>query len=816
MDTLLQDLRFSLRSLRRSPGFTMVAALCLALGIGVNATVYSIVDAILLRPLPFAEPERLVALTQVDVERGRNTESVAYANFVDWRERSRSFEQMAGFDNRSMTLGGGEEPERIVAGLVSWNLFATLGVQPALGRGFRADEDRPGAPGVIVLGDELWRRRYGADPSVVGHVVQVNGAPYTIVGVMPREFRFVNREEAWTPIGPVQHASPRTSRELGVVARLRPGVSLARARGELAAVARQLEAEHPAANRGWASHVRPFRDSIVSGDTDLVVWTMMGAVTFVLLIACANVANLQLSRGVSRAREIALRAALGAGRGRIARQLLTESIVLALLSAPMGVALAWWGMDLVASAVPQQDPIPTYLQWRLDGRVLLYAVVVSLLTGVLFGLAPALQASRRDLQRTLREAGARGAGGGRQRLRGALVVAEVALSLVLLVGASLFVRSFLNAQRVGGGFDTRPLMTIRFYMFGERYGTDGARARRVDDVVRRVEALPGVAAATASNQVPLGGGGDVVRVAVEGRPAPAGQEPTLFFSGVTAHWLRTLGVPLAAGRDFTDAEGRDSSGVAIVNRTMARQLWPGAGPAEVLGRRFRVLRDRSGQWITVVGIVPDIADDQKLPGVEPTPSAYVPYPYVSTRSTALIVRVRASGAGGAADPASVAPAVREALRASDPTLPVFDVMSMDEVRAISYWSYQLFSWTFGIFGGVALFLALIGVYGVISYGVSQRRREIGVRIALGARGRDVLRLVVGHGVGLALAGVGLGLLGALGVTRVLTSILYRVSPSDPLSFAGTALALIATAAAASYAPARRATRVDPMVALRED
>jgi len=807
METLLTDLRFAARTLRKSPSFTALAVLCLALGIGVNTTIFSVVNGALLRPFPFEDPDRLVMLNGTYPKNGWDDAGLSYLDFRDWQAGSTSFTQVAGYDWRSLTISDGDEPERLAGGSVTWNLFPMLGIRPQLGRGFRADEDQPGAEKVVLLSDELWGRRFNRDPAVVGRSIRVNDEPRTVVGVMPPRFKFPENNELWVPLTPLMHATPRNARGISVIGRLKPGVTLEQASAEAAAIAKRLEAQHPVENRGWGGRAADLRERFIGDETSLVILTMMGAVSFVLLIACANVANLMLARATARHREIAVRAALGAGRARIVRQLLTESVLVALMAGAVGVPLAYVGLKLIDASIPPEDALPYYIHWAVDGQTLAYTLAVSLLTGVVFGLAPALQASKSNLQEALKE-GSRGSGAGarRSRLRSTLVVAEVALSLMLLVGASLFVRSFMNIQGAKAGFDTAPLMTLRFYLPGDRYDSTSAKTQRVEDILRRVEALPGVQAAFASNLIPLGGGGNGGNVVVEGRPVEAGDEPKIFWAGVTPHLFQTIGVPLVSGRTFTDAEGFDSSRVAVVSEALANKLWPKANP---LGQRFRFADDTSNHWLTVIGVARDFQYAQ-LDDREVDPAAYLPYPYHgAARNTGLTIRT-------AGDPTAVTAAVRREIRASDPALPVFEAATMNKVRETSYWQYGLFGWMFSVFGGIALFLAAIGVYGVIAYGVSQRTHEIGVRVALGARGRDVLRLVVGQGVALALVGVAVGVLGAFGVTRLIASILFDVSPSDPLSFAGVAVFLTAVAVVASYVPARRAMGVDPIVALRSE
>ena len=503
MDTLLQDLRYAARTLVKNPGFAALTIVCLALGIGVNSTIFSVVDTVAIRPLPFRDPERLVSLHTTHQVNGIDRGAVSYLDAQDWKARTRSLADIATFTGRSLTLSDSEEPERFNGCTISWNMFPMIGVQPILGRQIRPEEDRPGAAGVLLLSHGVWQRRYAADPSVVGRTVTVNGQPHTIIGVMPPRFQFPEQAQLWVAQTPIEFNSPRTARNLQAMARMKPGVSLEEARRDIAAVGSQL-ADEQRDDQGWGATARSLRDIMVPDSIRLVVFTMMGAVSLVLLIACANVANLLLSRATVRQREIAVRSALGAGRGRIVRQLLTESVLIAVAAAPLGVAIAYVGLQWLTASIPPNNQAPYYIDWSMNPRVIVYTGAIALLTGLIFGLAPAFQAAKTNLQDSLKDGGRGSAGGARSRLRSTLVVLEIALSLVLLVGASLFVRSFLNLQDARAGIDTAPLMTLRFYMPGDLYEPRDAMIRRVDDIVRRVEALPGVASAMASNMVPLG------------------------------------------------------------------------------------------------------------------------------------------------------------------------------------------------------------------------------------------------------------------------------------------------------------------------
>ena len=806
MDTLLQDLRYAFRTLVKNPGFAALTILCLALGIGVNSTIFSVVDTVAIRPLPFTDPDRLVSLRTTHQVNGIDRGDASYLDVQDWKARTRTFSDIATVTGRSLTLSDSEEPERFNGSTISWNMFPMIGVQPILGRQMRPEEDAPGAAGVLLLSHGVWQRRYAADPSVIGRTVTVNGAPHTVIGVMPPGFQFPERAQLWVAQTPIEFASPRTTRNLGAMARMKPGVSLEEARRDIAAIATQLASEQRD-DQGWGASLASLRDDMVPDNIRLVVFTMMGAVSLVLLIACANVANLLLSRATVRQREIAVRSALGAGRGRIVRQLLTESILIAIAAAPLGVAIAYIGLQWLTASMPPNNQAPYYIDWSMNPRVIVYTGAIALLTGLIFGLAPAFQAAKTNLQDSLKDGGRGSAGGTRSRLRSTLVVVEIALSLVLLVGASLFVRSFLNLQGARAGFDTAPVMTLRFYMPGTQYDSPDAMIRRVDDIVRRVEALPGVVSAMASNMVPLSGGGSAGAVVPDGVAFAQGQEPNVSYYGVTPHFLKTLNVPLVAGRDFTDAEGQGRSAVAIVNPAFAKRLWPTR--TDVLGQRFRRLEDKQAEWITVIGVVRDFQLFSVRDG-KPRPYAFISYPYDTARNTGLTIRV----AGGS--PAGITSAVRQEIRKADPTLPLFNIQTGEEARFNTFWQYGLFGWMFGIFGAIALLLASIGVYGVLSYAVSQRTQEIGVRMALGASRQNVFGLVVSHGAWLAGMGILCGMIGALGVTRVVTSLLYNVSATDPLIFVGTAAFLAVIAMLASYIPARRATGVDPMIALRAE
>jgi predicted permease len=803
---MLQDLRYAVRTLLANPGFTAVAVLCLSLGIGVNGTIFSVVDGVLLQPYPYPQADQIVVLNTTNPKLNIRRAGLSYLDYRDWRDGSTSFSQFAAFQNRSLTIADGvSEPERFAGATVSWTLFGLLGARPVLGRDFLPDDDRPGAEPVVLLSDDVWRRRYNADPDVVGRAITVNGRAHTVIGVMPEGFRFPETQRLWVPLAPYGDPTPREARGNQVFARLKPGVTIAQAQDDLSGVASRLAAAYPSSSEGWGAAIRPLRSWMLPDDVELMILAMMCAVTLVLLIACANVANLLLARASVRHREIAVRAALGAGRWRIVRQLLTEAVLIGAASAPLGVVLARLGLYLVDQGIPP-DAVPYFIHWALDGRTLAYTIGISLVTGVVFGLAPALQAVRSNLQSSLKEGGRGAAGGRRARVRNALVVAEVAMSLVLLIGASLFVRSFLNLQGAAVGFSTAPLLTMRFYLPGVAYDAPDAKARRVEDIARRVEGIPGVEAAFASNFVPLGGGGDGGAILVEGRTFERGKEPQISLIAASPRLPKTIGVSLLRGRDLTDSEETTRTPVALINQKMAKEVW---GAVDPIGRRFRMTGPDKPEWFTVVGIVADFRHFQGNSSDEIDPAAYVPYSFGPTLNTGLTIRT-------AGDPARLVSAVREQIRLSDASLPVFQVSTMEDLRQRSFWQFRLFGWMFSTFGAVALLLASVGVYGVLSYSVSQRTQEIGVRMALGAGHGDVLRLILGQGVRLAAIGIVVGLVGAFGTTRFLKTVLYNVTPTDPFSFGVVAGFLTLVAVFASYVPARRAMAVDPLVALRNE
>jgi putative ABC transport system permease protein len=799
---LHRDVRYALRSLSRSKGFAAVAILCLGFGIGLNATIFSVIDGVLLKPYPYTDPDSILVVGAEKPKTGDEA-GLSYLDMRDWNEANSVFSTIAAVSGRSLTISDGRgEPERYLGAGISWDLFPMLGTHPIRGRDFTAQDDREGAADVVLLGHDVWMNRYAAREDILGQSILVNSRPHLVVGIMPRGFAFPNNQRLWVPLVPLVAKDRRDFRGLFAFARLKPGITMAQARQDLDAIAGRLAAQYPSTNEGWASRLRTLRQAFLPDDVPLVLLLMMAGVTLVLFIACSNVANLLLARAAGRRREISVRAALGAGRGRIVRQLVTESLVLGLLSVPLGILLAVAGTRLIAAAVPP-DQVPYYVHWEIDWRSVLYTVVIAAGTAMVFGLFPALQISRGNLHDTLKE-GTRGNSVAKSWLRSSLVVAQIAFALVALVGALLFVRTFWNLGAFDVGFDPKPLMTMRFYMPGAIYEETDAKLRRVEDIVRRVEALPAVRATFASNFVPLSGGGGGGTIIVEGRAVAQGEQRGISVLAVTPHFNRTLGLPILEGRDFTDAEGWSHSPVAVINSQMKSQFWPSG---DVIGRRFK-LDGPKEDWFTIIGVTRDVNLYGVDPGNDQAPAAaFVPFAYQQFLNTGLTIRVER-------DPASVTSAVREAIRASDPNVPIAQIRTMSELRRLQFWQYGLYGWIFGATGVIGLLLAAIGVYGVLSYSVSQRAQEIGVRLALGAGRREILRLIVGQGVVLATIGIVVGCVLAGAAMPAARSLLYKVSPFDPVTFSAVAVFLGGVAFLASFLPARRATRVDPVIALR--
>jgi predicted permease len=809
MTTLLQDLRYGTRMLMRNPAFTVVAVLALTLGIGADTAIFSVVNAVLLRPLPYDQSENLVFLT----ERSPVLEgmSVAYPNFLDWREQNNAFESIGVFRRSDYNLTGGGEPERIVAGQVSADLFRVLRVNAARGRIFDNDEDKPGSPLVVVLSHALWQRRLGGDPNIIGQTLTLNGRDFTIIGIMPPSFQFPSRVEMWTPVGQLAKDPGWESRGnhpgLYAMARLKPGVTVQQARDDMEIVAANLEKQYPDSNTGNRASLTPALENVV-GSIRTALLVLLSAVGFVLLIACANVANLLLARASNRQKEMAIRTALGASRTRIVRQLLTESLILSFAGGAFGILLAHWGVKLIIAVSP--DSIPRFREIGLDARVLLFTMGVSLLTGIIFGLAPALQASKPDLNETLKEAG-RGSTGRRHIMRSILVVSEVALTLVLLIGAGLMIRSFYHLQRVDPGFSADNLLTFNVSLPQKKYPEPQQRINFYQQLLQNLTALPGVQSVGMATGLPLGNNGWQSGFWIEGRPEPPqGQRPLTEVALVGPGYFKAMQIPLLRGRDFNDQDVMAAPPdpkhpefrrptVTVIDEEFARRYWPDEDP---LGQQITFW----GGKVTVVGIVRRV----KMEGLN-TDSNRVQsyYPFNQNPSGSMSVVVRTIG-----DPTGLSNAVRQQVLAIDPDQPIYSVQTMGQIWTDSIAPDRLFLMLLGTFATVALILAAVGIYGVMAYSVTQRTHEIGIRMALGAAQSNVLGMVIRQGMKLALAGLGLGLVGAWLVTRTMSSLLFGVSATDPLTFVVISLALAGVALGACFLPARRATKVDPMIALR--
>jgi len=802
VDTLLRDLRFAVRQLRRTPAFAVAAIGCLALGIGANTAIFSAVDGVLLRPLPFPESERLVTVWGYHASIGR--ESASLPDFLDWRRDSRSFTGMTARANTQFNLTGAGEPEVVRGALVTANYFQVLGSPIPLGRGFRDDEERRGAARVAVLSHGFWRREFGGSADAVGRQIMLGGVPYTIVGVGARGLSVPREVDVWTPLT-TDTTLGRRNDFLEVVGRLAPGVDMSQAREELGTVARRLEQEYPGSNSGWGVDLVGLQERIV-GEIRPALLVFMGAVGLVLLIACANVANLMLARVAAREREVTIRAALGASRRRLLRQLLTESVVLSLAGGALGLGLAVWGVRALQALEP--GTIPRVDEIAVNGSALAFALGLSVLTGLLFGVAPAVRLMGYDLRGGLAEGG-RGAAGRRSagRTRSLLVLAEVALAGVLLVGAALLLTSFVRLQRVDPGFTPGGILTARVTLPRARYDDPARQTAFADALLERARSLPGVRSAALTSDAPLGDGPPYWAFAVAGvePPPPEVVQDAVVFR-TTPDYFRTFAIPLVDGRLYQTSDRGDAAPVALVSEALARRYWPDRTP---LGARitFGDPADSTSVWMTVVGVVGDVR--QEGPAAAAYPQIYVPLAQVSGRS--LLIALRTSG-----DPLALTPALKRAIAGIDPSLAVGRVATMDERVAAALARPRVNALLLGGFAVTALVLAALGIYGVIAYGVAQRTRELGIRMALGARSDDVLRLVLRQGMAPVLAGLALGLGGAAVGSRVLRGLLFGVGGTDPVTYAGVAGFLAAVALLASYLPARRAALADPVAALRND
>ena len=816
MHTLWQDVRYGARMLLKNPGVTAIAVITLALGIGANTAIFSVVNAVMLRPLSYKNPDRLVSLWEKVPEHGRWR--VTPANFFDWKKQNTVFEDMAAFGSWTMNLTGDGEPEQLLGTRASAGYFSVVGVEPVLGRSFFPEEYQPGKGQVVILGHSFWQRRYASDQNIIDKAITLDGASYTVVGVMPSGIYPVwpttsgrisfdpNEQEFWTPMSfSAEWAGVRTAHVLGVVGRLKPGIAIEQAQAEMNTIGARLEKEY-AANRGEGIIVNAFMNEVV-GNVKPALLTLLGAVGLVLLIACANIAGLLLAQHASRGKEIAIRAALGAGRSRLVRQFFIEGLLLSLMGTVLGIALAKFGIDLILRLIPPQ--FPRFSQTQLDLRVLGFTIALSLVTCLAFGLIPAWQASKPDLQGTL-EQGRRIAGPGakRQRLRQLLVVFQISLAVMLVISAGLLVKSFWRLQQVDPGFKPDKVLSLTLSLPGSRYADTKQINAFYNKLIEGISGLQGVESAAIAYDHPLQANW-VDAFSIEGRPVPhLGEWPSANFNPVSWDYFRTVGTQILSGRAFTAQDDSDHPGVAIVNEAFVRRFFH---HEKVLGQRLGLsapARIWKNQRLTSFEIV-GIARDVKSAGlnVDADPAYYVPANQAPLTDMTILVRTRN-------DPTALTPALRNAVLSIDPNQPIANISTMEKIVADSIAQPRLSMWLMGLFGALALLLAAVGIYGLLSYAVTQRTQEMGIRMALGARGRNLFSLILKQGLGLVLIGQVFGLIGALALTRVIRTLLFGVTPTDATTFVVVSAVLAGVALLACYFPARRATKVDPLVALR--
>jgi predicted permease len=808
-ETLIADVHHALRVMRKNPGFATIAILTLALGVGANTAIFSVVYAVLLKPLPYANPNQLVVVFEAKPQEGVEKTGTSYANFEEWRAQNTVFSELSGNQGHDLTVTGRGEPFVAVTGVVTPEVFAVLAATPLAGRTFVPDDGKQRAAPVVILSENLWRSRFGADPNIVGSAISLDKRLFTVVGIMPASFRSplqARRQDVWVPLADDPLFSGWMARRGGhwliAIGRLKPGVSIAQAQAEMGAISSRLAKEYPAENEGWTVRIVPLQSELV-GDVKPALLVLLGAVALVLLIACANIANLLLARATSRAKEMSVRIALGAGRARIIRQLLTESAALGLLGGAAGTLLAYWGVRGLRSLLPADIPDVNAIQ--VDGYVLAFALLLSVAASFVFGLAPALFSAGSDLQKTLREgAGRAGAGGGRHTARTVLAAAEIALAMVLLVGAGLLVRSFVTLTSVNPGFSSQHLVKAEVQLPRFEYSTPQQWNTFADDLLARIQSEPGMRDSAVAIPLPLANGNINLTFEIEGSSAPpSSQSRTANYVASTPEYFRVMGIPLLQGRAFSREDVASGPRVAIISAAMARVYFPNQNP---IGKRivfgFPPDGEAQREIVGVVGDVRDVALRQ-----EPAAMMYVPYAQAPFWGAVVVVRSNLTVA-------AVADAIRRDARAIDKDLPITDIAAMPEIVDATVAQPRFQTMLLGAFSALALILAAIGIYGVISYSVAQRTHEIGIRMSLGAQPGQILRLVVGQGVRLALVGVAIGCAAALALTRLMRSLLFNVSPADPVTFVVVAILLAGVSVAACYIPARRAMRVDPMTALR--
>jgi putative ABC transport system permease protein len=800
MDTLRNDVRYAVRSLLRSPGYAVVAILCLALGIAANVTVFTPINTLLLRPLPFTDPDRVVKVYTTLAREGRFEGNFSYPDFVDVGNAGGTLAAVGLVSERQWNLGGLDEPERVEGARVTSSVFPMLGINVVIGRGFRPDEDDAGK--VMLMSHGLWQRKFAGDSTVVGRALTVSGQPYTVIGIVEEKIRFPELAEIWLPLEPGEARAQREWRSYDFVARLAPNVTVEQAQSRVVATMKQLEERFGTTNKGWTSWIEPYREN-VARDVRPIMLIMLGAVAFVLLIACANVANLMLARATNRQREIAVRLALGAGRRRIVQQLLTESVILGIVGGGLGALLGVWGVEGIVSLLPAE--MPYWMVFDVDRRVLVATLVTSVMTGIVFGIVPALQASSPRLGEALKENSRSSTGGVRSaRLRSTLVVTELVLSVVLLIGASLMIQSFIRMRTAKLGFDPSRVLTFQIALEGTRYASDTSRVAFHDALEERLAGLPGVAKVGGVAWLPVRSCCSWVNYFPEGKSYASDDAPNAMYNVVTPGFFEAFGVTVVAGRGFDARDDRNAPRVAVVSRTFADREWRGDNP---VGKRVR-LSSTDTSMTTIVGVIGDFVQDRR---VSETMRPQVLVPYAQDRRRTMSMTLLATG-----DPAALGPQVRATIQGIDRDLPLAEIKTMPRVIAERMFEPRVYGLMFSIFAGSALVLAVIGIYGVMAYSVAQRTHEFGIRIALGAQPRDVLALVLRAGAKLVALGLIIGVPAAFAMGQGIGGLLYGVQPADPLTFIGIPVLLGAVALLASTVPARRATRVQPIVALRNE
>lgn len=805
MRALLTDLQIAARSLRRSRLVALVAMTCVGLGIAVAATTFSLADGIVFRSLPFPDPGRFVNLGVAQADEPDDAR-LSYPDFRDWREQATVFTEIAGVSLRTVTVADGRDAALLRAGLVSQNMLPMTGERPALGRAFSTSDDTPGAEPVVILSDEVWQQRFAADPRVLGRPVTIDGRIHIVVGVMPPRFAFPFTQQLWMPLESGLRARTRSDRLILAFARLRPDVTLDQASSQVDGIAARLASQYKE-NAGWNARVRTLRQMYNPSSVAFTLLLMLAAGVCVLLIACANLANVMLARAIGRQGEMALRFAMGANRLQVVRLVLADAVLLAVIGLPAGLTLTrlglWWFDRQLAGS---SSTVPYTLTWGLDARVVRFAVLATVGSGLVAGLGAALRASRGQPQQML-VGGSAGAGKGahRNRLRNALVIAEVAVSLLLLAGAGLFFRSFARSSQDAGGVNVDRVMTMRVWMPDGTYPEAADMTRRVDEILTRIEGLPGVTVASASGLIPLDGDSQVGTVVQERGAVAAGDELRVRYTGVTAGFFPAVGVRAVRGRLFTRQQAIERSGVVVVNETFAARVWPGQ---DAVGRTFRFADAAGGEPLRIIGVVPSFNNDGLVPERQPVPAVYMPYPYEPARSARLMIRTTG-------DPTAIVPDVRNLLRGLDANMPMTNVRSMDTLRREEAWAFSFTASFFGLLGSIALVLGGLGVFGVLAYAVSQRTYEVGVRMAIGASGSQVTRMFVGHGAWLCGAGIAVGLTLTLLIAPLIEIALYQTSARDPLTLGALSLFLFGIGLLASYVPARRAARLDPARTLRQ-